>query len=100
MNNRNSCFNDLFGELYILAWTTTPWTLPSNTGLAVGKEITYVLVKTFNPYTFTEQTVVLAKDLLHQYFPEKNARLELEDYHEGQKAHSLPGRGRIQRRST
>jgi isoleucyl-tRNA synthetase len=78
-------FKDLFGELYILAWTTTPWTLPSNTGLAMGKEITYVLVKTFNPYTFTEQTVVLAKELLHQYFPEKNAGLELENYHEGDK---------------
>jgi isoleucyl-tRNA synthetase len=78
-------FNDLFGELYILAWTTTPWTLPSNTGLAMGKDITYVLVKTFNPYTFTEQTVVLAKELLHQYFPEKNAQLELDSYHEGDK---------------
>lgn len=78
-------FNDLFGELYILAWTTTPWTLPSNTGLAMGKNIEYVLVKTFNPYTYTEQTVVLAKELLHQYFPEKNAALELESYHEGDK---------------
>ena len=78
-------FNDLFGELYILAWTTTPWTLPSNTGLAMGKDIVYVLVKTFNPYTFTEQTVVLAKELLHQYFPEKNALLEMENYHEGDK---------------
>ena len=78
-------FDDLFGELYILAWTTTPWTLPSNTGLAMGKDITYVLVKTFNPYTFTEQTVVLAKELLHQYFPEKNAQLELDSYHEGDK---------------
>ena len=78
-------FSDLFGELYILAWTTTPWTLPSNTGLAMGKEITYVLVKTFNPYTFTEQTVILAKELLHQYFPEKNSQLEMESYHEGDK---------------
>ncbi len=78
-------FYDLFGELYILAWTTTPWTLPSNTGLAMGKNITYVLVKTFNPYTYTEQTVVLAKELLHQYFPEKNSALELENYHEGDK---------------
>jgi len=78
-------FSDLFGELYILAWTTTPWTLPSNTGLAMGKDITYVLVKTFNPYTFTEQTVVLAKELLHQYFPEKNSQLEMESYHEGDK---------------
>ncbi|MDP1623001.1 MAG: isoleucine--tRNA ligase [Bacteroidales bacterium] len=78
-------YSDLFGELYILAWTTTPWTLPSNTGLAMGKNITYVLVKTFNPYTFTEQTVVLAKDMLHQYFPEKNSQLEMESYHEGDK---------------
>ncbi|MCX6304205.1 MAG: isoleucine--tRNA ligase [Bacteroidetes bacterium] len=78
-------FSDLFGELYILAWTTTPWTLPSNTGLAMGKDITYVLVKTFNTYTFTEQTVVLAKELLHQYFPEKNSQLEMESYHEGDK---------------
>jgi isoleucyl-tRNA synthetase len=78
-------FKDLFGELYFLAWTTTPWTLPSNTGLAVGKNITYLLVKTYNPYTCTEQTVILAKDLFHLYFPEKNAQIELEDYHEGQK---------------
>ena len=78
-------FSDLFGELYILAWTTTPWTLPSNTGLAMGKDIAYVLVRTFNPYTYTEQTVVLAKELLHQYFPEKNSLLEMENYHEGDK---------------
>jgi isoleucyl-tRNA synthetase len=78
-------FKDLFGELYILAWTTTPWTLPSNTGLAMGKNITYLLVKTFNAYTFTEQTVVLAKELLHQYFPEKNSELEMDNYHEGDK---------------
>ena len=78
-------YQDLFGDLYILAWTTTPWTLPSNTGLAMGKDIAYVLVKTFNPYTCTEQTVVLAKDLVHHYFPEKNALLEMENYHEGDK---------------
>ena len=78
-------FRDLFGELYFLAWTTTPWTLPSNTGLAMGKNITYVLVKTYNPYTYTEQTVILAKELMHQYFPEKNAGLELDQYHEGDK---------------
>jgi isoleucyl-tRNA synthetase len=78
-------FRDLFGELYFLAWTTTPWTLPSNTGLAVGKNITYAVVKTYNPYTHLPQTVILAMDLLHQYFPEKNAALALEDYHEGQK---------------
>ncbi|MGA2822628.1 MAG: isoleucine--tRNA ligase [Bacteroidales bacterium] len=78
-------FKDLFGELYILAWTTTPWTLPSNTGLAMGKDIDYILVKTYNPYTFRKQTVILAKELLNRYFPEKNAELELEKYKEGQK---------------
>jgi isoleucyl-tRNA synthetase len=78
-------FNDLFGELYILAWTTTPWTLPSNTGLAMGKDIDYILVKTYNPYTFQKQTVILAKELHGRYFPEKNAELELEKYEEGKK---------------
>jgi len=78
-------FHDPFGDLYILAWTTTPWTLPSNTGLAVGKNIKYVKVKTYNPYTFLEQTVILAKDLLHQYFSEKDAGMDLVDYKEGQK---------------
>lgn len=84
-NHSEFLFGDLFGDLYILAWTTTPWTLPSNTGLAMGKDIRYLLVKTYNPYTFREQTVILAKELLHQYFPEKNASLELENYHEGDK---------------
>ena len=83
--NSEFLFRDLFGEPYFLAWTTTPWTLPSNTGLAMGKNIVYVLVKTYNPYTFTEQTVVLAKELLHQYFPEKNGQLEIDSYHEGDK---------------
>ncbi|MCX6280510.1 MAG: isoleucine--tRNA ligase [Bacteroidetes bacterium] len=78
-------FRELFGDVYFLAWTTTPWTLPSNTGLAVGKNITYVLIRTYNPYTFREQSVIMAKDLLHQYLPEKNSQLELDDYHEGQK---------------
>jgi isoleucyl-tRNA synthetase len=78
-------FKDLFGELYILAWTTTPWTLPSNTGLAMGKDIDYILVKTYNPYTHKKQTVILAKELLSRYFPEKNAELQLEKYEEGQK---------------
>jgi isoleucyl-tRNA synthetase len=78
-------FNDLFGDLYFLAWTTTPWTLPSNTGLAVGKDIDYIVVKTYNPYTFAKQTVILAKELVSRYFPEKNAGLELESYEPGQK---------------
>lgn len=78
-------FRDPFGDVYFLAWTTTPWTLPSNTGLAVGKDIIYAVIRTYNPYTFREQTVIMAKDLIHQYLPEKNSQLELDDYHEGQK---------------
>ncbi len=72
-------------ENYFLAWTTTPWTLPSNTALAVGKNITYVAVKTFNQYTGLPITVILAKDLLGKYFSEKNAELKLEDYKQGDK---------------
>ena len=78
-------FDDVFGELFFLAWTTTPWTLPSNTALAVGANIDYVKVKTYNPYTYKPITVVLGKDLLSKYFPEQNAELALEDYEEGQK---------------
>jgi isoleucyl-tRNA synthetase len=54
--------------VYLLAWTTTPWTLPSNTALTVGKNISYVLVKTFNPYTYVPVYVVLAKELVKNYF--------------------------------
>ncbi|MBN8672665.1 MAG: isoleucine--tRNA ligase [Chitinophagales bacterium] len=55
-------------DVFFLAWTTTPWTLPSNLGLTVGANIDYVLVKTFNPYLFNEINVVLAKALLHKFF--------------------------------
>ena len=55
-------------EVFFIAWTTTPWTLPSNLGLTVGGNIDYVLVKTFNPYTLKRCYVVLAKALLHKYF--------------------------------
>ncbi|GAB3635170.1 isoleucine--tRNA ligase [Hymenobacter arcticus] len=55
-------------ETCILAWTTTPWTLPANTGLAVGKNIPYVLVSTFNPYTYVPVNVILAKALFDKYF--------------------------------
>jgi isoleucyl-tRNA synthetase len=58
------------GEIFFLAWTTTPWTLPSNLGLSVGANIEYVLVKTFNPYSGLPVAMVLAKPLLHKYFPE------------------------------
>ncbi len=56
------------GDVYFLAWTTTPWTLPSNTALAVGEDIDYLLVETFNPYTHKHQAVILAEDLLGEIF--------------------------------
>ncbi len=72
-------------EIYFLAWTTTPWTLPSNTALAAGKNITYVAVKTYNIYSFLPVTVILAKDLLNSHFSEKNKDLPFEEYKEGDK---------------
>jgi len=75
-----SLFAGLDSDLFILAWTTTPWTLPSNTALAVGAHIRYVKVKTFNPYTSAPVTVILAKDLLRNYFPEKNGEFSFDDY--------------------
>ncbi len=73
------------GKLFFLAWTTTPWTLPSNTALAVGAKITYAFVDTFNQYTSERITVVLAKELIGKYFPEKNAELPFEEYKPGDK---------------
>ncbi len=73
------------GELFILAWTTTPWTLPSNTALAVGKDVVYDVIQTYNQYTFKPITVVLASDLVSKYFPEKNAEIALDDYRDGEK---------------
>lgn len=74
-----------FGDAFFLAWTTTPWTLPSNTALCVGPNITYVAVQTFNPYTGMPMTAVLGKDLLNAYFNPKAAELELSDYKPGDK---------------
>lgn len=68
-----------------LAWTTTPWTLPSNTALAVGPNIDYVFVKTFNPYSGDLEVVVMAKARLNAYCPEKNAGLAFEEYKKGDK---------------
>jgi len=70
---------------FILAWTTTPWTLPSNTALAVGKNIEYVLVKTINHYSGAIVQVVLAKDLMGKYFSAAQAELKFEDYKPGEK---------------
>ncbi len=72
-------------DVFFLAWTTTPWTLPSNTALAVGPEIRYVEVRTFNPYNGQPLTVILAKDRLPAYFPEKNAGLDFNAYQPGDK---------------
>ena len=78
----NSAFllKDAFGEVFILTWTTTPWTLPSNTALSVGPKLEYVRVKTFNPYTHAPQTVVLAKARLNAYFNEKSKDASFEEY--------------------
>lgn len=72
-------------EVFFLAWTTTPWTLPSNCALAVGKNIKYVKVKTFNPYTFKPISVILGSDLVNKFFQAKGAELSLEDYNQGDK---------------
>lgn len=78
-----------FGDIHFLAWTTTPWTLPSNTALTVGSKIDYVLVKTFNQYTFEPINVVLAKALINKQFDKKFQLAEtesaLQDYKEGDK---------------
>jgi isoleucyl-tRNA synthetase len=67
-------------EIFFLAWTTTPWTLPSNLGLAVGANIDYVLVKTFNPYTHLSINVVLAKALSGKYFKPEAENGDFENY--------------------
>ena len=85
-NNESAfLFEDTDTDVYLLAWTTTPWTLPSNTALAVGAGIEYVKVRTFNQYTGAPITVVLAKDQLYTYFNKKHEELALEDYNEGDK---------------
>lgn len=78
-------FEDDAEDTAIIAWTTTPWTLPSNCALAVGSSIEYVKVKTFNPYTFQALSVVLARDLVPRYFKDEAKDLPFEDYKEGDK---------------
>ncbi len=74
-----------WGTPYFLAWTTTPWTLPSNTALCVGPKIEYVAVQTYNAYNGEKMTVVLAKPLLYMHFNKKAEELSLEDYKPGDK---------------
>lgn len=80
---------NLEGDVYFLAWTTTPWTLPSNTGLIVGPKIDYLIVHTFNQYTFRPQTVIFGKPLLNSVFGknyfETNEDSDFENFKEGEK---------------
>ena len=87
VNNSDSkfLFDEANNDVYFLAWTTTPWTLPSNTALAVGKKINYLLVETLNQYTGKAISVVVAKDLANKYFSPENAELKFEDYEIGKK---------------
>jgi len=74
-----------WGTPYFIAWTTTPWTLPSNTALCVGPKIDYVAVQSYNGYTGEKITVVLAKALLYTHFNKKAEDIALEDYKPGDK---------------
>jgi len=77
---------ECWGGAYVLAWTTTPWTLPSNTALCVGPNIRYVLVQTFNPYSGEPVNVILARDLVEKHFNPKAASLSLDAYQPGDKS--------------
>ncbi len=80
INNEKLIINNVDGEVFFMAWTTTPWTLPSNLGLTVGPSIDYVLVKTFNPYTDLPVTVILAKALIGKYFKPEGENGNFENY--------------------
>ncbi len=71
--------------VHIMAWTTTPWTLPSNTALAVGKDIIYIKVRSFNPYSGEPITIIIAKELLNNLFPEQNSTIDFSEYKSGDK---------------
>ncbi len=87
--NSSDFLKGVEGDVYFLAWTTTPWTLPSNTALTVGPKIDYVLVETFNQYTFRPQKVILGKPLLNSVFGknyfESNEEFDFENFQEGAK---------------
>ena len=88
IDNAKSPFN-IQGELFLLAWTTTPWTLPSNTALTVGEKIEYVCVTTYNQYTFKRSNLILAKSLVNYQFSKGFFAVDnvndLENYEEGAK---------------
>jgi isoleucyl-tRNA synthetase len=73
-------FNGIDDDIHFMAWTTTPWTLPSNLGLTLGANIEYVLVQTFNPYTHQPQNVIIATSLLHKYFKAEGENGNIENY--------------------
>src|SRR5690606_23313184 len=76
----NSCLlgelEGAWGDTFIIAWTTTPWSLPANTGLTVGPKIEDVTVKTYNHYTFLPVTIIVAKDLAEKQFDKKFKKIE------------------------
>ena len=74
-----------FGDAYFIAWTTTPWTLPSNTALCVGPKINYLAVRTFNQYSGLPMTVVLAEDRMHAYFDAKGENADFDAFKQGDK---------------
>lgn len=74
-----------WGDACFIAWTTTPWTLPSNTALCIGPRFKYVAVRTFNPYTADKITVVLAKDCMHTYFKPEGEQASMDEYKQGDK---------------
>ena len=74
-----------WGKPYFVAWTTTPWTLPSNTALCVGPKIEYVSVQTYNPYNGEKITIVMAKDLVNAYLKAEGAELPMDEYKQGDK---------------
>ncbi len=78
-------FEEETEDTTILAWTTTPWTLPSNCALAVGENIDYVKIRTFNPYTYAPVSVVLAKHLISQYFKQEGKNASFTGYNSGDK---------------
>ncbi len=89
---RDEAFKAVFGTavndedlVYYIAWTTTPWTLPSNTALTVGPKITYQMIDSFNPYTGKRQKVVLAQNLVAKYFKSEGAEADMDAYQAGDK---------------
>jgi isoleucyl-tRNA synthetase len=78
-------FEDVNEDTVILAWTTTPWTLPSNCALAIGENVDYVKLRTFNPYTYEPVSVVLAKALVGKYFKADGENASFQDYKGGDK---------------